>query len=170
MSAKLVTSRQGQSVVDMANDKDVSREEFQRALDNGNLARFLDSIKLVPLKDSRILTFNLLVNGIEEEVILLEWITWRHGWDCITAWRKRVGLKPVTLSEVYSIGEQNPKLMQKLYDLERVGPQQIVATKSCPYYGIKPYGIRGFDPEKGWIHPMDTEMIADGRAWLAFRK
>lgn len=44
-SRKLVTSPQVESVRQMANDKGVSREQFQSALDNGIVARFLDVLK-----------------------------------------------------------------------------------------------------------------------------
>lgn len=41
----LVTSNQTDSVRDMANDKGVTRAQFQQALDDGTIARFLDSLK-----------------------------------------------------------------------------------------------------------------------------
>ena len=45
MSVKLVTLPQVQSLRQMANDKGVSREVFQAALDDGNFVRFLDGLK-----------------------------------------------------------------------------------------------------------------------------
>lgn len=48
MSSKLVTNRQAESVRQMANDKKVGRVGFQRVLDDGTFARFLDSLKVDP--------------------------------------------------------------------------------------------------------------------------
>ncbi len=47
MSTKLVTSKQTDSVKDMANAKGVGRANFQNALDDGRVASFLDSLKTV---------------------------------------------------------------------------------------------------------------------------
>ena len=44
MSSKLVTLNQVKSVQDMANAKGVGRENFQKGLDDGRVARFLDSL------------------------------------------------------------------------------------------------------------------------------
>ena len=45
MSNKLVTSRQVESLRQMANDKGVGRVKFQKALDDASFARFLDTLK-----------------------------------------------------------------------------------------------------------------------------
>lgn len=45
MSRKLVTSRQTDSIRDMANAKGVTCAEFQKALDDGSFGRFLDLIR-----------------------------------------------------------------------------------------------------------------------------
>jgi hypothetical protein len=54
MSVKLVTSNQTDSVRDMANAKGVSRQEFQDALDDGRVAKFLDGLKFAPPEGARI--------------------------------------------------------------------------------------------------------------------
>lgn len=46
MSSKLVTLNQVESVRQMANDKKIGRAAFQRALDDGSLSRFLDTLKV----------------------------------------------------------------------------------------------------------------------------
>lgn len=60
MSKKmLVTSNQTDSVRSMANAKGVTRDQFQKALDDGTIARFLDSLKtgtagITPPQEGRI--------------------------------------------------------------------------------------------------------------------
>ncbi len=54
-----VTNRQTDSVRDMANAKKIGRERFQKALDDGRIARFLDTLKadalnIVPPQGARI--------------------------------------------------------------------------------------------------------------------
>ena len=59
MSEKPVTSRQGEAIVDMANDKGLNCAQFQKAMDDGTWAMFLDSIKwgtvgIVPPRGARL--------------------------------------------------------------------------------------------------------------------
>lgn len=51
MSSKLVTLNQVESVRQMANDKKIGRAAFQKALDNGSLSRFLDTLKVPETQD-----------------------------------------------------------------------------------------------------------------------
>lgn len=62
-----VTGTQGDEVVRMANSKGVSREQFQKALDNASFSRFLDSLKtdvmgVEPPEGGRIYGFRVIVD------------------------------------------------------------------------------------------------------------
>ena len=45
-----VTTKQTDSICQMANDKEVGRVRFQKALDDGSISRFLDSLKWKPVE------------------------------------------------------------------------------------------------------------------------
>lgn len=102
---------------------------------------------------------------IEEDIILINFPN-GDGFDAALAWAKSKQLENTVPREVFAIGEQHPKLHEKLGQ----NPMYVAATKECSFEGSRYaccvwwYGSER-EASLDWV-----EYFGYSSAWFAFRK
>ena len=105
MSHKPVTTAQGEGLRKIANEKQVGRALFQKALDDGSFAKFLDSLKVdeateyVPLSDARIEELTALATKAGARIHVLRRVRVKQNRE----WQEAVNLAGPNTPDHYNV-------------------------------------------------------------------
>lgn len=105
MSSKPVTTAQAEGLRKIANEKQVGRALFQKALDDGSFAKFLDSLKAdeateyVPLSDARIEELTALATKAGARIYILRRVRVKQDRD----WKEAIDLAGPNTPSHYNV-------------------------------------------------------------------
>ena len=122
-----VTVAQTEGLRKVANDKKVGRTLFQRALDNGSLARFLDSLKVdeemeyIPLSDARIAEITTVAIAVGARIHVLRRVRVQQDRD----WQDSINLAGPNTPMDYNVRKtevsaQYPPVSKKMVEKDIV--------------------------------------------------
>jgi hypothetical protein len=103
---------------------------------------------------------------VKEKLILLNFPNGDGNWDKAIMWAEAKGLKRTHPREVFAIGEQHPKLHEKLGQ----DPMYAVATTDCSFGGgRRACYVWWYDSERG-ANLVRVERFDEAFDWFVFRK
>ena len=102
---------------------------------------------------------------IEEDLILLNFPN-GNGFDKAIAWAASKQLQNTDPCEVFAIGEQHPKLYEKL----RQNSMYVAATKDCTFEGDRSACCVWWSDWGRKAHLYGVEYFDNSDDWFAFRK